>query len=194
MKTTRVWPIPAASIIAQDNEVFTISYYGPWGDRTAVNFTDIRLCSVDFWIQNLTSHSELSIEVMAGIGNRVTVRDQAGIMSYHDPARLDLAQCELKSHAPYYAINQGCAAFMSSCYQPSPDPGGAVAITWQRPVIGVVRNRRPLRFRWRKEERPYANLYTIGDGPVIWGRPHFPPATTPLQAEIMGMVTFEADQ
>ena len=195
MKTTRTWPIPRASIVAQDNEIFTIGYYGPSTDGRH-NPTDIRLCSVDVWIQNLTSHSDLSIEIMAGIGNNRTVIRAAGTMSYHDPARLDLAQRELSPHSPTYAIQQGSVGFQNVGYVPDMlygDPNSGVPITWERPVIGVVRNRRPLRFRWRKEERPYAHLWEQAV-PTIWGRPHFSPASTHLEAEIMGFVTFEADQ
>jgi hypothetical protein len=195
-KTTRVWPIPNAPIplMVQDGVIFTISTYSHAPPALA-NRTMIRLCSVDVWIQNLVSHSELSIEIIVGMGNSRTILDPT-ILGSKEVPRLDLDQPYLTPHQPWYGIRSGCSAFTGVVYAEDLYHGGLVGfpIEWERPVMGVCRNRRPLRLRYRKEERPCMHLANDANCPTIWGRPHFSPPTTRLQAEIMGMVTFESDQ
>ncbi|MFH1110374.1 MAG: hypothetical protein V1790_14430 [Planctomycetota bacterium] len=198
-KTTRVWPIPRASIplLARDNEVFTIACYRP--SRHTANWTPIRLCSVDLWIAKLTSHQDLAIDIIVGIGWGTSILEEHFVSS-DDIPRLDettnpesgeMFQPRLPLHQSWYGISRGGAGFNSFYGDWS---GNQVEVQWERPVIGVCRNRRPLRFRWRKEERPEMHLWNENAAPTIWGIPHFSPASTPIAAVIEGMVTFESEQ
>ena len=190
MMTTRTWPIPWLGYTNVQNDIpFTIGSYGPPTDILQNN-TDLRLCSVDLSIVLATdAPDDVSIEVVVGIGNPRLVSAATFIQSVSIP-RLDPFHAALANHRTMQRCT-GIAGEVGCEY--TPRTGSPVLIEGERPVIGVVRKRRPLRYRWQKAARPEMQLYSNTAAPCIWGIPHW--ANTGLHAIwLVGMVTFECEK
>lgn len=189
MKTTRVWPIPPQSplYVIRDGIPFTISAYAP-PTSMPDNFTLIRLLSVDLWLENSANFADLSIEVSVGIGNLSTITG-ASLVDSADVSPLDPFHPSLTPHRVHYNVT-GIASEITE-YQPR---GGAVIPVWAaKAIIGSFNKRRPLRYRWRKAERPEMQLYSRSACPCLWGLPRFVESGG-VGMKCAGQVTFECEQ
>ena len=192
MKTTRAWPIPTTPLCLFNEPPYflTISTYRPRPLTNPINRIELRLCSVDLWMGNVAGGADFSLDIVVGMGNINTITNR-WILHPPEIPLLDSAHGMLLDTFIEYGITGGSAGMLATYHGPSDQ---AVLINNSQQVIGSLRPARPLRFKWRKEERPMMELYYSDGCPCIWGRPRIGPGGIGSVPTIGGMVTFEADQ
>jgi hypothetical protein len=169
----------------------TISAYQPSSLHWALSpRVGIRLCSVDLWMGNLAAGVDFSLDILVGIGNITTIIQSSLVREDYVPV-LDPGHGILPLTMIRYGIVQGSAGTLATYYGPS---GQEVLLNNSQQVIGSLRAARPVRFRWRKEERPAMELYQPDGCPCIWGRQRIGPGGLPTTPTIEGMVVFESEQ
>lgn len=196
-KTTRVWPIPRATVPFRyngapgENQYSTISVYDslvPSG--SGANYTAIRLCSIDLWVVDARGLLDFACDVIVGIGKSETII-QSNVLRQEEIPLLDKAQTPLTYHAIAYGVTQGGAGIWGIFHgRTGPD----VFNFGDQVPIGCLRNRRPLHYRWGESSKPRMELWKRDGAPIILGVPWMDLSGGDILVDIMGMVTFEADQ